>query len=197
MEFLVKLWLPIIVSAAGVWIASCLAWMVVGHHKKDWKDLPSEPEFIEAIKRLGIGPGNYGFPEFRRCEGLSKEQKMAKWEEMQKNPMGLLRVWGPISMGRNMLLTLLVYLAVSVLVGYLGWIALGPGSAGLGGPAPRPEFGKVLQVLGTASILAYCSASLPNDIWFQKSRREVLTNTIDGVVFGLLTGATFGWLWPS
>jgi hypothetical protein len=199
MEFLAHLWLPIVVSAVGVWIASFLAWMLIGHHKKDWKGIPNEDQFIDTIARMGIAPGNYGFPEFRRCEGLSKEQKQAKWEEMQKRPMGLLRVWGPISMGKNMLLTFLVFLAVSVLVGYLGWNALphaGMSADGLGAAA-RPGFGRVMQVLGTAGVLAYCFAGLPNDIWFQKSRREVLTGLIDGVAFGLLTGAIFAWLWPA
>ena len=188
MDFLTHLWLPILASAAAVWIASFLAWMIVGHHKNDWKEVPGEQNFIDTIKRMGIPPGNYGFPEFRKCEGMTKEQKVAKWEEMQHSPMGLLRVWGPISMGRNMLLTFLVYLLVSVLAGYLGWTTL---------PHSGAEFTKVMQVLGTAGILAYCFASLPNDIWFQKSLREVVTSLIDGIVFGLLTGAMFGWLWPK
>mgnify|MGYP003598097010 CR=1 FL=1 len=54
MEFLTHLWLPIVASAAAVWIASCLAWMVVGHHKKDWKAIPSEADFIQTVKRMGI-----------------------------------------------------------------------------------------------------------------------------------------------
>jgi hypothetical protein len=189
MEFLSHLWLPIVVSGAAVWVASCLAWMVVGHHKKDWKQIPSEGAFIDAVKQLGIGPGSYGFPEFRACEGLSQEQKKAKWEEMQENPMGLLRVWGPIRMGRSMVLTLLVYVVASVLIAYLAWNALP--HAGGGG------FGTVMRVVGTAGVLTYCIASLPNDIWFQRSLREVVTSLIDGVMLGLITGAVFGWLWPA
>lgn len=197
MEFLTHLWLPIVVSAAAVWVASFLAWMAVGHHKNDWKRIPNEREFIDAVERMGIPPGNYGFPEFRRCEGLSNEQKQAMWDEMQKRPIGLLRVWGPIRMGQSMLLTFLVFLVVSALIGYLGWSALPHGGATPEGLAPRADFWKVFQVLGTAGILAYCFAGLPNDIWFQKSRREVMMHLIDGVVFGLLTGAVFGWLWPT
>jgi hypothetical protein len=97
-------------------------------------------------------------------------------------------------MGRSMLLTLLVMLVASTLIGYLGWHAL-PHGADAG--EARPEFGKSMQVLGTAGILAYCIAGLPNDIWFQRSRREIATCLIDGVVFGLLTGAVFAWLWPA
>ncbi len=197
MDFLTHLWLPIVASAGAVWIASCLAWMVVGHHKGDWKEIPNEGEFIAAVQRMGIPAGSYGFPEFRKCEGLTKEQKKAKWEDMQKGPMGLLRVWGPISMGKNMVLTLLVYLVASALVGYIGWNALGHADSVAGSLAGRPAFAKVMQVLGTAGVLAYSFASLPNDIWFQKSRREVVTHLVDGVVFGLITGAVFAWLWPK
>lgn len=196
MDFLTHLWLPIVVSAAAVWITSCLAWMVIGHHKKDWKTIPNEGEFIDAVARMGISQGSYGFPEFRRCEGMDKAEKMKLWEDMQKRPMGLLRVWGPINMGKNMVLTLLVYFVVSVLIGYLGWSVFPHGGVeGLTGM--RPDFGKVMQVLGTAGVLAYCVAGLPNDIWFQRSGREVLTGLIDGVIFGLITGAVFGWLWPK
>jgi hypothetical protein len=98
-----------------------------------------------------------------------------------------------------MLLTLLVYLAVSVLVGYLGWNALPHAgvAAGALSESLRPGFAKIMQVLGTAGVLAYCFASLPNDIWFQRSGREVLTSLIDGVIFGLITAAVFAWLWPG
>lgn len=194
MDFLTHLWLPIVASAVAAWVTSALAWMVVGHHKRDWKEIPNEQEFIGAVKRMGIPPGSYGFPEFRRLEGLSKAEKQSKWDEMQQSPIGLLRVWGPINMGRNMLLTFVVSLAASILIGYLGWHALPHGAAA--GEA-RPEFAKSMQVLGTAGILAYCFAGLPNDIWFQRSSREVVTGLVDGVACGLITGAVFAWLWPT
>lgn len=191
MEFLTHLWLPILASAAAVWLASSLAWMVIGHHKNDWKTIPDENKFIDALERMSIPAGTYGFPEFRRAKGLSKDEKMALWENMQKRPMGLLRVWGPINMGRNMVLTFLIYLLTSTLIAYLAWNAL-PHA----GDAVRPAFAKIMQVVGTAGVLAYCIASLPNDIWFQRSLREVITHTIDGIALGLITGAVFAWLWP-
>ncbi len=75
-----------------------------------------------------------------------------------------------------------------------------PGGA-TGGAVPSvvagaPTFAKVFQVTGTAGILAYCFASFPNDLWFQKKRRAILTGWIDGVVFALITGAIFASLWP-
>jgi hypothetical protein len=188
MEFLSHLWLPILVSAAAVWFASALAWMAVGHHKEDSLPLPNEQEVIDTVKRWNLSPGEYMFPDFRRCKGMSKEEKKTMYENMQKNPMGLFRVWGKISMGGNMLWTFVVFLLASAMIGYLGWAAL---------PHARDSFGHIFQVLGTAGILAYCFASFPNDIWFQRSKRAMAMCAIDGVVFGLITGAIFAWLWPT
>ena len=188
MDFLSHLWIPILVSAAAVWIASALAWMIVGHHKNDNPALPNEQEVIDTIKGWNLPPGEYMFPDFRRCKGMTKEQKQAMYENMQKSPMGILRVWGKISMGGNMLWTFVVCLVVSTLIAYLGWSAL---------PHAGSSFAHTFQVLGTAGILAYCFASFPGDIWFQRSRRAMTTNFIDGVVFGLITGAVFAWLWPT
>jgi hypothetical protein len=99
-----------------------------------------------------------------------------------------------------MIWTFVVFLVVSTIIAYLAWASLGHvakitvGSASLGDGL---SFGKIFQVVGAAGILAYCFASFPNDIWFQKSRRAMLMNFIDGVAFGLITGAIFAWLWPK
>ena len=55
---------------------------------------------------------------------------------------------------------------------------------------------RVFQVSGTAGIIAYCFAFIPNAIWFQAGWRSIVNNIFDGVVFGLATGAVFGGLWP-
>jgi hypothetical protein len=54
----------------------------------------------------------------------------------------------------------------------------------------------VFRVLGTAGVLAYCFAFLPNGIWFGAKPRAMAMNVIDGVAYGLVTGAVFAWLWP-
>ncbi len=184
MDFLIALWIPILASAVGVWIVSALCWTAIGHHNKDTAPLPNEQEFISTIKRMNIPTGNYGFPDFQKCKGKSKEEQKL----MMANPMGLLRVWAPVGMGANMVLTFLTFLVVSTIVAYLGWASL---------KHTGETFGHIMQVLGTAGVLAYCFSSFPNDIWFQRSKRAILTNFIDGVVFGLLTGAVFAWLWPK
>lgn len=197
MEFLTHLWLPILLSGAFVWIASAIAWMAVGHHKKDRDAVPGgrEQELMDTIERLKIGPGNYGFPDFCQHDALPRKERMEALKALyDRRPQGLLRVWAPVNMGVNMALTFAFYLVTSVVIGYLGWAALphGPGVGSVGGAS----FGQVLRVLGTAGVLAYCFASFPNDLWFQKKRRAMAMDLLDGVVFGLITGAVFAWLWP-
>ena len=204
MDFLTHLWLPILVSGVCVWFASFIAWMAIGHHKRDRDAIPTPPgerEFIDAITRMNIRPGNYGFPDFCQHDGLPRKERMEALKALyDKHPQGLLRVWAPTNMGANMLLTFLFYLVTSAVIGYLGWAALPHGSSSVtipGAEAGRSMFWKAFQVLGTAGILAYCFASFPGDLWFQKKRRAMAMDWLDGIVFGLITGAIFAWLWPK
>jgi hypothetical protein len=185
MEMLNHLWLPIVLSAAAVWIASAAAWMALPHHKNDFKRLPDEEGFVRSLRTMGIPPGNYGFP---RCESHAQTKDPEFQKRWKEGPNGLLSVWGRVSMGRNMVLTFLVYLVVSFLIAYLGTAA----------PLPRgASFGHVFQVLGTAGVLAYTFGGVPSSIWFGAYPRTILMNVIDGIVYGLITGAIFAWLWPG
>lgn len=209
MDFLTHLWLPILLSAVGVWIASAIAWMAIGHHKKDRDPIPGgrEQEFMDTITRMNIPPGNYGFPDFCQHDNLpAKERRAAQKALYDKRPMGTLRVWGEMNMGVNMLATFFFYLVTSTVIAYLAWAALPHGEApAAAAPAPNaaaalghsPTFWKVFQVVGTAGILAYCFASFPGDIWFQKKRRAMAMDWLDGITFGLITAAIFAWLWPG
>ena len=137
---LVSLSLPIVLSAAAVWVLGAVVWMALPHHKHDHDRLPDEESLRAFIKSAAIPPGNYGFPEFgNHGEANSPEGK----KKLESGPVGSLSVWGPIRMGRNMLLTFCVNLVVSALIGYVGAAALAPGA----------EFGKVQQVLGTVGVL--------------------------------------------
>jgi hypothetical protein len=190
MVTLADLWLPILVSAVAVWFAGALAWMMLPHHKGDFKQLPNEDAAMSAVRNLGIPPGMYFFPHMRDCN-KSKTDPVAK-EKFERGPHGLLQIWRPDAFGgarmaRNMLLICVVYIVVGVFVAYLATLSLDRGS----------EFVKVFQLTGAAAVMAYCFASLPQDICLGKPARNVLANLADGVAFGLITGAVFAWLWPG
>lgn len=187
MEFITALWMPIVLSAVGVWIASAVGWMVLGHHSKDWIGLPNEEGFVAALRGLNLPPGNYGFPYAEDCKKANKDPEFQK--KWKTGPVGLLQVWKPdISMGKCMALTFIVYLVIGVFIAYPGWNAL---------PHQGTSFAQAFQITGTAGVLAYCFSFIPSHIWFQAYPRATVMCLIDGVVYGLMTGAIFAALWPS
>jgi len=188
MDLLLPLWLPILLSAAAVWIVSIVFGMPLLHHTNDFIGLADagggEAGFMEDLRKRGIKPGNYLFPDFRSREAMESE-KVKK--ALNEGPVGHLIVWKtPLTMGDKMLATFVVHLVVSVLIAYLTRVAL-PGPAG---------FSKVFQVAGTAGILAYCFSHLPGAIWWGSYKRTVVANVIDGIVYGAIIGAIYAWQWP-
>lgn len=185
---LVDLWLPIVLSGVAVWIASALAWMALPHHRNDFKQLPNEDDVMATVRRLAIAPGLYFFPHMNDC-GKMKNDPAAK-AKFEQGPHGMLQVWSPDAfgkMGRNMVLSFVFYVIVGVFVAYLASSTIGPGAEPM----------HVFRITATAAVMAYCFASIPHGIWFGTPPRNMLMQFIDGVVYGLLTGAIFAWLWPG
>ena len=183
MSELAELWLPILVSAVAVFFASFLAWVVIGHHKPDWNELPEEGDTIDQLRKSGVKPGMYIFPMCRTKEAMANEVKQ---QRMTSGPWGTVNIWSrQVSMPRNLVQSFLFYMVTSFFIAYLGTLALEPGA----------DFLKVFQVTGTAGILAYAFGVVPNAIWFGTHCRPLLMDIIDGVCFGLITGAVFGLLW--
>ena len=186
MEFIIAHWMPILASAAAVWVASAIAWMAINHHADDMKSLTpdAESKLSNLVKAHNIAPGVYGYPDFKKCKGQSPEERKAAMKE----PMGILRVWKPINMSRPMILSFLFYIFIGVLIAYLGTAA--------GIPAVGP-FSHAFRVFGTAGVLAHACGGVVCNMWFQESRRAMILNFVDGVVYGLITGAVFAALWSK
>jgi len=185
MDILPQLWLPILVSAVIVFIASSLAWMVLPHHKKDIKTLPDEKALTEHLVKLNLAPGLYMWPGCGSGQDMKSEEYKARYAA---GPWGSINILGSRpNFGRNLVLMFVFYIVVSLFVGYVAALARPAGSA----------FLPVFRVAGAAAILAYCAGSIPGAIFMSKPGRFVLTDLLDGLVYGLLTGATFGLLWPG
>jgi hypothetical protein len=180
---LASLWLPILVSAVVVYIASSIVWMFLPHHKSDWSALPGEDGLLEAMRRAGVGRGQYRFPF---CNPRDKSPETVK--KLADGPMGTMIIWppGPMKMGKQLGTWFVYLLVVSTCVAYLASHALPVGSGYRG----------VFRVAGGIAILAYASAIVPNAIWWGRSWSSTLKELIDGIAYGLLTAGVFGWLWP-
>jgi hypothetical protein len=183
---LLELWAPILLSAVVVFIASSLAWMVLPHHKADWKTLPSEGGFLEGLRSHNVPPGQYMFP----CASPKDMKDPEKKKLYESGPHGTLCVLAKApNMGKNLILTFIFYLVVGLFVAYIGRLAL----RGM----PAADYMDVFRVTGTAAVMAYCLGFIPGSIWFGRKARSTVMDIIDGVVYGLLTAGVFGWLWPK
>ena len=183
---LFDLWMPILGSVVVVFIASSLAHMVLPHHRKDWSKAPNEDALLDFVRSNDIKSGQYMFP---CCQNFNELKDPEVKKRYVAGPHGTLRVWaGMPNFGRNLILTSLLYLVVSVFVAYLATMAAF---------SPDPTFKEVFRFTATAAIMAYCLGSIGTTIWFGQPLKPFLNDLADGIVYGLLTGAVFGWLWPA
>jgi multisubunit Na+/H+ antiporter MnhG subunit len=59
---LTALWLPILLAAVFVFIASSVIHMVLGYHKSDYGKVESEDGVMDALRKFDIPPGDYMVP---------------------------------------------------------------------------------------------------------------------------------------
>lgn len=176
------LWLPILLSGVALFFASWAAWMLLPHHKTDWVGLPNEDTVMQQLKSDDVAPGQYCFPYACDPEAMKSEVYKAK---MQAGPRGTLTLWAtPPSMGVNMLCTVAFFLIANAVIAYLAGMVLPPGE----------DHMKVFRFVGTAGILTYGTANILNGIWFG---RKMVADIVDGIAYGLITGAIFAFLWPA
>ena len=183
MAFLAQLWLPIVLSAAVVFVLSAVTHMALPARKTEWGHLSGEGAVQEALR--GIAPGLYAFPMPADPRERASRESMQRWTE---GPSGWLSVVppGPIDMGRNLGLSLLTNLLVSAAVAYVAAHALGL----------APPYRPVFRLVGTVGFLAYAVGPLYEAIWFWKPRRSLALTAVDALLYGLAMGGIFGWLWP-
>jgi hypothetical protein len=180
---LASLWLPILGSAVLVFIASALIWMVLPHHRSDWQAIPGEAALLDFLRREKVGRGQYVFPW--------KDPKDRSPEAMKKckeGPAGHITLWPAGGPGMGQQLGVWFVFLVLVSTG-IAWIAGHVLPSGL-------PYRTVARVVGSIAVLAYCAAIVPNAIWWGRSWSSTFKDIVDGILYALLTGGMFGWLWP-
>jgi hypothetical protein len=177
--------IPIVLSAVLVFVASSIIHMVLRYHRRDYKRLPKEDEVQDTLRRFNIPPGDYILP----CPGSANAMKDPAFiEKYKKGPVVFMTVipGGPPAMGKQLALWFLYAVVVGIFAAYVAGRALGPG-------APYLE---VFRFAGCTAFTAYSLALFQNSIWYRRNWGTTLRSAFDGLVYGLLTGGAFGWLWP-
>jgi hypothetical protein len=185
MTGLAALWLPILLSAVIVFVASSVIHMATPWHKSDYPKLPNEDRVMDALRPLGIAPGDYMMPRPSSAQEMRSPEFA---ERMRRGPVVMMTVMpnGPGSMARPLVLWFLYSVVVGVFAAYVTGRALAPGT----------EYLRVFRFVGATAFLAYSAALWQMAIWYRRSLVTTIKSTIDGLLYALLTAGTFGWLWP-
>lgn len=183
---LTALWLPILVSAVFVFIASSIIHMLPLWHKTDFPGVPDQDRVMDALRPFGIPPGDYMVP---RATNMAEMKTDAFKEKMNKGPLVIMTVMptGQWSMGKPLTLWFIYSLVVSYFAAYIASRALMPGAYYL----------EVFRFAGATAFIGYAMAIWQDSIWYHRAWSMTIKQTLDGLIYALLTAGTFGWLWPK
>lgn len=180
------LWIPILLSAAVVFVASSFFHMVLPFHKHDVRKLTNEDQFLEAMRGLHIAPGDYAAPHTASSAGLTDP---AFVEKVKQGPIVYMTVssGGSLGMGTSLTLWFLYSVLISFFAAYVTGRALRYGA----------DYLEVFRFVGTVAFMGYSFALLQNSIWYRRNWGTTILSVFDGLIYGLLTAGVFGWLWPK
>ena len=186
MVSLPELWLPILLSAVIVFLASSIIHMATRWHENDYSSVPNEEGFRAAVGPLAISPGDYIVPRpANRVE--IRDPKFL--EKVNQGPNVVMTVMpaGPFRMGAQLAGWFTYSLVVALFAAYVASRTLERGT----------EYLEVFRITGTVAFLAIAGGLWPMSIWYKRRWSTTIKSTIDGLIYGLLIGGVFGWLWPT
>ena len=179
-----SLLIPIALSAVFVFVASSVIHMATPWHKNDLEKVPDEDGVMGALRPFNLPPGTYGMPKPDSMKHMQSPEFQAK---SKAGPVAFLTVRpSDMSMTSNLVAWFLYSLAVSLVAGYIAGVAFGPGT----------EYLRIMQVAGCVAFTGYAMSLPQESIWWGRRWSRTLRSMLDGLLYGLLTGGTFGWLWP-
>ena len=150
MVSLTALWLPIVLSAVIVFVASAIMHTVLTYHESDCRQLPDEPKVLESLRSIGLQRGYYHFPYCRHKDMKSP----AHMEKLKQGPVGIMTVFpsGPPARGKFLVQWFAYCLIISFFVAYLTAHTVAAGA----------NYLVVVRVVGTARNGSRAGAQFAN-----------------------------------
>ena len=186
MVSVLSLWLPILVAAVLVFVASSVIHMFLGYHAGDRRAVPDEDGVMDALRGFGLGPGNYSIPHAGSMEVMKSEEFQ---EKARRGPSAFLTVLPPnpqARMGRQLIQWFVYCIVVGLITAFVCGMALGPGA----------EYMAVFRIVSAVAFMGYAVALAQDAIWSFQGWAATARSMFDGLIYALLTGGAFGWLWP-
>ena len=186
MTELTSLWLPILLSAAAVFVVSSIIHMALPWHKGDYKQIPGEEKIMDALRPFNIPPGDYMVPRASSSQDM-KSPEFA--EKIKKGPIMITTVLptGQWTMGSSLVLWFIYSVVVGFFAAYIASRALPIGAYYL----------EVFRFIGASAFMGYSFSIWQTSIWYKRSWMTTFKSTIDGLLYALITAGVFGWLWPQ
>jgi len=78
---LTSLWLPVLLSAVVVFLASSVVHMLLTYHRTDFGKLPSEAEISDSLRRFNVPPGDYIMPHCSSPAEMKTPEFKEKWQK--------------------------------------------------------------------------------------------------------------------
>ena len=181
-----QLWLPILASAIGVFVASSIVHMLLKYHNTDYRRLPNEDEVRACLKSSANAPGMYFAPHMMDHKEMRKPENVQKFVE---GPIALITIRPPGApkMGPYLAQWFVLVLFVSVIAGYLASRTV-PGGA---------SFLAVCRPTSIVAFMAYGVGSISDGIWWGKPWGTVAKDLLDAVIYAVVTACAFAALWPG
>jgi hypothetical protein len=185
MVSIVSLWLPILLSAAAVFIISSIIHMVVGYHNTDFKKIPSEDQVMDDLRKVNIPPGDYVMPY---AAGNKERNTQEYKDKINKGPVAFVTMFpaGQMNMGSSLMQWFLYSVIVGIFAAYVAGRAVPPGT----------DYISVFRFAGCTAFVGYSLALMQNSIWYRKNWTATIKSMFDGLIYALFTAGIFGWLWP-
>jgi hypothetical protein len=168
-----------------VFIASSIIHMLPLWHKGDYPAFPNQDAVQSALSPMNLPPGDYMLPRAATMDEMKTPEFKAR---LERGPILIATVVpsGQMSMGRALGLWFVYLLVVSFFAAYIAGRALPPGAAYL----------DVHRFAGATAFIGYAVALWQMWIWYHRSLKATILSTVDSLIYALLVGGTFGWLWP-
>ena len=182
---LMQLWQPIVLSAFVVFIASSVIHMVLKWHAGDYRGLSNEDDVRAVIRKGNPIPGQYILPY---CPDMKEMASPAMQQKYNEGPVGVIRVMKNRmpNMGSSLSVWFGFNLLVSLFAAYIASRTLGSGAG----------YMTVFRVTSAVGFAGYVLGGYQEAIWMGKSWGAAFKDTVDGLIYALLMGGCFGWLWP-
>jgi hypothetical protein len=186
MTTIAALWLPILISAVLVFVASSIIHMGPLWHRNDHPAVPDQDRVQDALRPFSLAPGEYMLPRPKNMKDCSTPEFV---EKLKRGPVAFMTIMpsGPMSMGKPLVQWFIYTVIVGVFAAYVAGATLPVGT----------EYLSVFRVAGATAFIAYAVGLWQQSIWYHRPWSTTAKLTVDGLIYALLTGGVFGWLWPA